>query len=282
MQQDPLKPARLAASDTTPVARIGPPAHEDLRPTLGPELVRLEAERARLEARIEALEVELQAKERRQNQLIGERDQLRAQLLEHQRDNARLNREIGALRAPARRGGGGAWLRSLWARLAGSRQPAAARRPGVPAPPSSTEDAGMPALVPWMRDGPGSPILCVVLAGLQAGGRERALELVERQCRQRGMTPLIITDDDDFLPFRGRRMVVEYLPARAALEAAAPGRPAEVYLQRRLALLRRKWRPARIIALGEGAGLLVKTWQASPFETSPLPAFSEDQSFTPG
>jgi hypothetical protein len=40
----------------------------------------------------------------------------------------------------------------------------------------------------------------------------------------------------------------------------------DLYRLRRLALLRRKWQPKRIVAFGPAARALVDAWQKSPFE----------------
>lgn len=285
MQHDPLKQERLTAPETSRVTRIGPPHLADGPPgpaASGHEVARLEAERKRLQARLEELQAELEGRARRQNQLIGVRDQLRLELREREREVARLNREIGALSAaggaaPARR----LWA-SVWRAVGGVRMPAGLPRPGARPSHAEAVPAAEPALVPWGKEGRPRPVLCVVLSALPHERAGATLDLIERQAAGRGMVPLVLTDDDDFLPFRGRRVIAEYLPSKAKLEAAAPGRPAELYLQRRLALLRRKWQPARIVALGPAAVATVQLWQESPFEATPVPAFTAGRGLEPG
>ena len=129
----------------------------------------------------------------------------------------------------------------------------------------------MPSLVPWGRQQPPRPVLATAVFGLSAAAIGDLLDIIERQARQRQMVPLLLTDDDDFRVFRGRRLVVEFVPSRTVLEQHGMDRHFEMYLQRRLALIRRKWRPERIVAFGPRAAEVVRLWQASPFEDEPLP-----------
>lgn len=73
---------------------------------------------------------------------------------------------------------------------------------------------------------------------------------VERHCAERDLAPLLLTDNDAFQLFRGRRVLFEFLPARADQERFAAELDWRLFTLRRLALIRRKWRPVRVIAFG--------------------------------
>jgi len=242
---------------------------------LAMELGRLRAAHEQLRARIQELETELEARTRRLHQLIGERDQLAMLMRGRDETVQQLNRELGARQAAPRQSGSGGLLSRLqrtFGRL--PRVPRRGLRPAsaAGAGPVAAAAVGDPPLVPWVAAGPPLPILCAVVAGLPSARIEAVLELVERQCRERRMTPLLLTSDDASEAFRGRRLVVEVLPTLASLRSTVPDRPAELYLQRRLALIRRKWQPVRIVAFGPAAAELVRLWQDSPFEDQPVPA----------
>jgi hypothetical protein len=88
----------------------------------------------------------------------------------------------------------------------------------------------------------------------------------------RGLVPVVMTDSDAFDLFRGRKVVVEYLPPAEQRVQFAADLDWDLYRLRRLALLRRKWQPARIVAFGAAASALVREWAASPFEDASIHA----------
>ena len=53
-----------------------------------------------------------------------------------------------------------------------------------------------------------------------------------------------------------------------------------LYRLRRLALLRRKWQPVRIVAFGAAASTLVREWVASPFEDPSIHAVASASTAT--
>ena len=136
----------------------------------------------------------------------------------------------------------------------------AARPAPLPAP------ARGEALQPFIKDGHAQPLIAAILLGLGRDELPVVLGLIERYCRDRQLTPVLLTDHDGLELFRSRRMLFEYLPAAALRDRVAPAMEWDLYLQRRLALIRRKWQPARIIAFGPAAAQVARSWRSSPFE----------------
>ena len=242
------------------------------------ELARLQVDHPEVDrARRELLE-ELDLRTRRVHQLLGERDQLERQLIRAEKSLQQLSRELGAARPPA--GGApapAAWplLRALGDQLRaglarfrsgeGERKPAPAAK-GEAAPGEDRSGA----LVPFAQGGRRRPVMAVVACGLAPEQRDNVLDVIARQSAAADLVPLVLTDDDDFAPLRRRSMLFEYLPPPAARARFAPALEWDLYLQRRLALLRRKWRPVRVIAFGPSSAELVRLWSESPFEDPAL------------
>jgi len=237
---------------------------------------RLTQEVAEARQRGEQLRTALEKRTRRVQQLIGERDRLTSLLAERDAELRRLNRELGALTtraAPAT--GSPALLATARAMLEKIRP---ARNAPVPARSTrlqteTTERAPEPAaLVPWLRSGPPKAVLGVVVFGLSEAEIASVLDTVERYCAEHDLAPLLLTDSDAFQLFRGRRVLFEFLPARSERERLAPELDWRLFTLRRLALIRRKWRPVRVIAFGRTAAEVVQLWLDSPFEVTPVPA----------
>ena len=129
-----------------------------------------------------------------------------------------------------------------------------------------------PPLTTGLGPSAGNPIVAVLLFGLDRDEVERLLPIVERDCSERKMTPLCLVDMDSFELFRMRGVIFEYLPSyddRARFDSSLHW---DLYMQRRLALIRQKWNPARVVAFGTKAMNFLALWSSSPFETTPLPA----------
>jgi GR25 family glycosyltransferase involved in LPS biosynthesis len=139
---------------------------------------------------------------------------------------------------------------------------------GVPRAPQG----GSQPLQPFADDLPGARTIVIVAVGLQRAELEKVTGMVEGIGGGRGLVPVVITDSDRFELFRGRRIVVEYLPPAEQRAQFAADLDWDLYRLRRLALLRRKWQPARIVAFGPAASALVRTWAASPFEDATIHA----------
>jgi hypothetical protein len=255
---------------------------EGLRPqqgnaALAQQLHRLTQEIAESRQRGEQLRATLDRRSRRVQQLIGERDRLTSLLAEREAELRELHREHGALTAraaPAARGAP-AFLGAARAMLAKLRPVHGAPvqpRPARMQAETSERPPAEAALVPWLNSGPRKPVLGVVVFGLSEAEIESVLGIVERHCAERDLAPLLLTDNDAFQLFRGRRVLFEFLPARADQERFAADLDWRLFTLRRLALIRRKWRPVRVVAFGRRAAEVVQLWLDSPFEATPVPA----------
>jgi hypothetical protein len=240
-------------------------------------------EAASLTQRIEELESEREQRTRRLQQLLGERDQLQSLLARRDDELQRLNRELGALsaramteqvRSPALRTA----LRKLLESLRRARKVSRAAKPAAPRPHQPDARGNETRLVPWVKHRPPKDVFAVVVFGLSEAEIERVLEVVERYCAEHEAAPLLLTDNDSFQLFRNRRVVFEFLPPRAEQQRLAPELDWRLFTLRRLALIRRKWRPVRVVPFGRRAAEVVQLWRDSPFEETPLPAFPSNQS----
>jgi hypothetical protein len=227
--------------------------------------------------RSEQLRAVVEKRTRRVQQLIGERDRLISLLAERDAELQRLNRELGALAAQARPATDGSpgLLKAARAVLDRVRSAREAPRPtgsraAQPSTPQQASPAG--ALVPWVQNGPPKAVLAVMAFGLSQAEIERVLAAIEANCAERDLAPLLLTDNDAFQAFRGRRVLFEYLPPSADQERLAPELDWRLYTLRRLALIRRKWQPVRVVAFGSRAAEVVKLWRDSPFERTAIPA----------
>jgi hypothetical protein len=268
------QPARVTAPQTPDLGE----GEGDVAGTFrtGAALGRLQTDNVMLDdTRRELLET-LELRTRRVNQLLGERDVLERQLMRAERSMQQLSRELGAagLRKP---GAVAACSRPLWQTFGDQLRAGLARlwlKQGKPKPTSSSVAA--PAgnrsgpLVPFAQKGKARRVMAVVALGLEPDQRGSVLDVVARYGTEGDVVPLVLTDDDDFAPLRSRSMLFEYFPPPADRERLAPALEWELYLLRRLALIRRKWRPVRVIAFGRTAAGLVRLWSESPFEDPSL------------
>jgi hypothetical protein len=249
----------------------------DAVPTVAQRIDRLTQEVAEARRQGGEAEAKLAKRTNRMHQLIGERDRLASLLAARDAELLRLSRELGALTAraaPAARGSATffAAARAMLEKLRQIRK-APARCDSSSAPSATIERPSTERpLVPWVREGAPKPVLAVVVFGLSAAEIESVLGIVERHCAQRGLAPLLLTDNDAFQLFRGRRVLFEFLPARAEQERFGPDLDWRLFTLRRLALIRRKWQPVQVIAFGRSAAEVVQLWLDSPFETTPIPA----------
>ena len=258
------------------------PAHDGAVAALTVRLKRMAGEAAGLIQRIEELESEREQRTRRLQQLLGERDQLQALLARRDDELQRLNRELGALTAraaPQQVRSSALWpaLRKLLDSLQRARKVSRPAKPAAPRPHQPHAWGNETRLVPWVKNRPPKDVLAVVVFGLSEAEIERVVEVVERYCAEREAAPLVLTDNDSFQLFRNRRVVFEFLPPRAEQQRLAPELDWRLFTLRRLALIRRKWRPVRVVAFGRQAAAVVQLWRDSPFEETPLPASPSSQ-----
>jgi hypothetical protein len=267
--------ARLAAGAAQRCEEPAP-THGDAVAALTHRLDQLTQEVSGLRQRGEQLEVSLERSTRRIQQLIGERHGLTSLLAERDAELQRLNRELGALAARAAPQVQGSRPRVAAARALLERVWPARRAPVradlVPACPEATQQASERALVPWLKNGPPKAVLGVVVFGLSEPEIENVLGIVERYGAERNLAPLLLTDNDAFQLFRGRRVLFEFLPPRSEQERLAPDLDWQLFTLRRLALIRRKWQPVRVVAFGRRAAGIMQLWLGSPFEATPIPA----------
>jgi len=250
------------------------PAEEDAPLALTLQLNRMARETAGLAQRVEELETDLEQRSRRLQQLMGEREELRSLLAGRDVELSRLNREIGALTARAEPTAGRspvfAAARSLLDKLQLARRTSRRAKPAAPQPHQADLRSHERRLVPWAKNDPPRYILGVLVFGLSDAEIERVLQVVEPYCTEHEIAPLLLTDNDAFELFRNRRVLFEFLPARSEQERLALELDWRLYTLRRLALIRRKWQPSRVVAFGRRATEVMQLWLDSPFEETPI------------
>jgi hypothetical protein len=275
--------ASTASSEARPVGGSGQklarqaPTQSDAIAALTYRLTRLTQEVSEARLRNEQLKPALEHGARRIQQLIGEREQLISLLSQRDAELQRLSRELGALTeraAPAVHSSSPSLVAATRALLQSIRpaRKVAVRARSTIASEVKQQASAEPPLVPWLTDGAPKSVLGVVVFGLSAAEIEGVLGIVQRHCAERDLAPLLLTDNDAFQLFRGRRVLIEFLPARADQERFAADLDWRLFTLRRLALIRRKWQPVRVIAFGRPAAEVVHLWLDSPFEPTPIPA----------
>ncbi|MGH6903663.1 MAG: hypothetical protein ACREIR_13090, partial [Geminicoccaceae bacterium] len=238
---------------------------------------RLTEEVSEARQRGEQQKAALEKSARRVQQLIGERERLTSLLAGRDAELQRLNRELGALTAraaPAVRGSPAlvAAARAMLEKIRHAGKSPARARPTGTQPETMQRAPVERALVPWLKDCPPKAVLGVVVFGLSEAEILSVLGVVERYCAERDLAPLLLTDNDAFQLFRGRRVLFEFLPPPSDRERLAPELDWRLFTLRRLALVRRKWQPVRVVAFGRAAAEVVQLWRDSPFEATPIPA----------
>ncbi len=240
----------------------------------------------RLSGEIDELREKLDHANRRISRLTGERNQLANLLDKRDAQFLRLNQELGS--RPINREPTDEPSLVWWGRL----RSRVVQKANFFAERLGRSTASLPSdatAIGGSVDRPGKPfgrlplvaranataprrVLAIVIFGLTEPEIVKLLPVIERDCQARGMMPLLLTDSDAFELFRKRSMIFEYLPPADDRERFGQQLRWDLYLQRRLALIRQKWQPTRIIAFGEVALGILQLWQESPFEESALPA----------
>lgn len=199
------------------------------------------------------------------------------------------NYGVDAIKAPMNRDGqgtaaaanGGAAslllgpLRRLHALLRVRRAESGSASPGEPTTASSESAAAPPAdrqapadeewpLVPFERERPEARVVLVLAIDVAAEELPRLLDMIDKTSREDDVVSIVVTDCADFIEFRDRKLLFEYLPNQDQQKAHAPELDWTLYELRRLALLGRKWQPANTIAFGARGASLLKQWQTSP------------------
>lgn len=239
---------------------------------------------ARLNASIDDLTTRLEKATRRINRLLGEKKQLAAILDKRDEQLNQINRELGE-RSTAQSGldalsfgklldGVSQLFNAARYKIVGfvdqrlkiSQDVTANRQLVRPTKKTQTSLSAR-------RDGVIiEQIVIVVALGLDRDEVARLAKIIEADCTSRGMTPLFLVDIDSFEIFRERGLVFEYLPPVDDQTRFDPTIHWNLYIQRRLAIIRKKWQPIRIVSFGEMATKALVLWSESPFEDAPLPA----------
>jgi hypothetical protein len=233
--------------------------------------------------------------QRRIERLLGERNQLSALLDKRDEQIQHLYRELGQPRVrevEVGKAGGGAWFwrdlipglaktiagagRSAGQRLAPMVKPSAGQAAGEKEAPLALSGFRRAPLLVNHRKAAPKAVLAVVLFGLNEEEIRTFLPVIQRDCARSDMMPLLLTDNDAFEVLREHGMIFEYLPPAQDRERFSVELSWELYIQRRLAIIRQKWQPARVIALGQIAADMLRVWRRSPFEEVPLPVVIKD------
>jgi GR25 family glycosyltransferase involved in LPS biosynthesis len=158
----------------------------------------------------------------------------------------------------------GPWRRRRQA--AGSAPPMGGRAASPPALVLPRPPTWLPPLRAHSQKSSKAHAIAAVVVGLEGEALVRVLDLLRAQRAGSDIEPILLTDCDAFGLFRERGLVFEHLPSAGQRRHLAPDLDWDLHLLRRLALIRRKWQPVRIIAFGPLAGHIVEQWRASPFE----------------
>ena len=238
---------------------------------------------------LDQLNMALEKANRRINRLLGEKKQLSVLLEKRDEKVEQLNRELGRYASvqvvAATRNGRASRLQGLaattlasvvgridnflgvWARS--DKIAAEGNRSDVP-----TTANRQSRLVARHKADIGQQVVAVLLFGLTRNEIEQILPTIQRDCSAKRMVPLCLIDMDAFELMRERGLIFEYLPSADDRDRFDSALNWDLYIQRRLALIRRKWAPVRLIAFGAPAMKILTLWSSSPFEDSQLPVTS--------
>jgi hypothetical protein len=100
--------------------------------------------------------------------------------------------------------------------------------------------------------------LGALVVGLAANAVDEAAQAVRTIGRPQDAFRVLITDRAEIALYQLEGFVTEYLAPGQALVATAPGRDADLYLGRRLALVVEKWNLRSVLVFGPAAAALAK------------------------
>jgi hypothetical protein len=122
------------------------------------------------------------------------------------------------------------------------------------APPEPAAAASRPPTPKPVPPAPAKPpprqVVAVTVLGLDGQRLEQVAGVIERQCAERNMQPVCITDQSDFGPFRRRRMIVDQVVNAERRAMDMPELPWRLYRHAQFVLLGQRWRPAAVISFG--------------------------------
>lgn len=242
-----------------------------------------------LRASLQEQKLALAKAERRINRLIGERSQLSSLLEKRDKKIDELNRELGQFQSlklttgGELRGNSDVWMRighaftSMFKPFKSfvSEQRGLAKRQGADSAAVDSEGSGKTPIGSRIGDGADKPVVGVLLFGLSEDQIESLLPSIERDCSSKGLRPLLLVDIDAFEIFRACNLPFEYIPPAGQRERFDTSLNWDLYLQRRLSIIRRKWNPAKLIAFGDRATWTLELWSTSPFEGTRLPGVAD-------
>ena len=272
------------------IARIFPePEIENRRLTADPAaLSAADQEVECLYGVIEELKLSVEQASKRISRLQGERSQLTKLLEKRDQQIQDLNRELGVYESKRQPKQPAAENAHSFVELSAStfsivgkkishwfgRIKHASSTSGSSKAKADRGKNGKGSLQAKLAQGDALPVVIVLLVGLDESGMKGLLPTLEKECASQGVMPVCVIDSDAFEIFRTRSMIFEYLPPAADRRRFDPTLHWDLYVQRRLALIRRKWGPIRMIAFGKAANDVLELWSSSPFETAPLPSIS--------
>jgi len=271
------------------VERLWPQANDDPQSdNLLPPSARSVSQQSEDVTSLEELRQSLAKAERRINRLIGERSQLSTLLDKRDKKIDELNLELGRLRSHHEAGPPRPHMTRdvLWRtrRLVSALSTRIATllkvQPNLPSE-SGPNDVAIGSgelfrtpIGARIGDGTDRQVVGVMLLGLEKDAIAQLLPSIERECMSTGLRPLLVVDIDDFEVFRAHGLPFEFLPSSHQRECFDRSLNWDLYLQRRLAIIRRKWDPIKLVAFGAFATKTLELWSASPFEEIPLPGTS--------
>jgi hypothetical protein len=237
-----------------------------------------------LRTALEEQKLSLAKAERRINRLIGERSQLSSLLEKREKKIDELNRELGKFESAELLAGSlGQERRDVWkwidqviAAVSGqisalvSERSRSATLKDTASAAIEAEPSGKTPIGSRIGDGADKQVVGVLLVGLVQDEIESLLPSIERDCASKGLRPLLVVDIDAFEIFRAHDLPFEYIPPAAQREQFDSSLNWDLYLQRRLSIIRKKWDPIKLVAFGDRATATLKLWSTSPFEETPL------------
>lgn len=116
------------------------------------------------------------------------------------------------------------------------------------APASSEQDGNEGPLTSENLRG---KFILISVIGMKETARDQMLDWMVDDCRAKGKTPVFITDNLDLSPWIERQLLVEHLPSLERQTRLAPDLDWDLYLNRRLTQIMRKWQTADITDLGQ-------------------------------
>lgn len=93
-------------------------------------------------------------------------------------------------------------------------------------------------------------VVFVSVLGVAAALLEEIVATTQRRLGG-GAELVYISDQPDFLPFRRRKAMFEYIPSILDQQRLAPEKPWPLFLEERFALIQAKWRPELIVSYGD-------------------------------